>query len=153
MSLATLCQRCALCCDGALFASVPLGDADADAVRRRGLVVLSRDPGATLPQPCAALHERRCTIYDDRPGPCRAYRCMLHAALEADEVGLDEALAVVAEARARLDALAVALPGEGPALSRARAAARAGHLSPETHALMDRAGAFLERRFRGHTRR
>ena len=154
MSLATLCQRCALCCDGALFASVPLADVDVDAVRRRGLVVVDRDHGgAALPQPCAALHERRCTIYDDRPAPCRSYRCMLYAALEADEVGLDEALVVVGEARARVDALAVALPGSGPALSRARAAARAGHLSPETHALMDRAGEFLERRFRGHTRR
>ncbi|MDC0673287.1 YkgJ family cysteine cluster protein [Nannocystis radixulma] len=153
MSLATLCQRCALCCDGALFAAVPLAPADVDAVTRRGLVVLGRDDGAVLPQPCAALHAQQCTIYADRPDPCRSYRCMLYAALEADEVGLDDALAVVAEARARLDALALAVPGEGPPLTRARAAARAGHLSPETHALMTRASEFLERRFRGHTRR
>ncbi|WAS93311.1 YkgJ family cysteine cluster protein [Nannocystis punicea] len=153
MSLATLCQRCALCCDGNLFATVPLHAGEVDAVRRRGLVVLERDAGAALAQPCAALQAQRCTIYDDRPGPCRSYECMLYAALAADEVGLDDALAVVAEARTRLGAVAAALPGDGPPLARARVAAREGHLSPETHALVVRAGEFLERRFRGHTRR
>ncbi|MCY0994115.1 YkgJ family cysteine cluster protein [Nannocystis sp. ILAH1] len=153
MSLATLCQRCALCCDGDLFATVPLQPGEVEAVRRRGLVVLDRDAGPALAQPCAALQDRSCTIYDDRPGPCRSYECMLYAALAADEVGLAEALATVAEARARLTAVADALPGEGPALARARVAAREGHLSPETHALVVRASEFLERRFRGHTRR
>lgn len=153
MSVSVLCQRCALCCDGALFVAVPLSPADAAAVRRHHLVVLERGRATGLAQPCAALHEQRCTIYDDRPEPCRSYRCMLYAALAEGEVGLGDALAVVAEARARLDALALALPGEGPALPRARVAAREGHLSPETHALMDRANEFLERRFRGHARR
>lgn len=154
MSLSTLCQRCALCCDGALFTSVPLAAADVAAVRRRGLVVVERDDGAAaVSQPCAALRERRCTIYADRPRACSDYRCMLHAALEADEVGLDEALAVVDEAHAQLDALAAAVPGDGPVLVRARLAARDGNLSPETHASLTRASELLERRFRGHTRR
>jgi uncharacterized protein len=148
---ATLCQRCALCCDGALFAAVPLDPGEALAVRARGLVVLAdRD---VLPQPCAALRGRRCTIYDDRPGPCRRYRCMLLLALDAGEVSLPEAEAVVDDARARLDALAAAVPGDGPVLSRARAARQAGHMSLETQMLLDRAREFLERRFRGVARR
>lgn len=153
MPLATLCQRCALCCDGALFAAVPLSPGDADIVRARGLVVLPRDHGAAaLPQPCRALQARRCTIYGDRPGPCRSYRCMLLVALDAGEVSLPEAEAVVDDAHARLDALAAALPGAGPVLPRARAAAL-NHMSLETRALMDRAADFLARRFRGVGRR
>lgn len=155
MPLAALCQRCALCCDGTLFTTVPLAADEVASVRRRGLVVLADDAGAPsrLPQPCAALRDLRCTIYDERPDACRRYRCMLLAALEAGEVSLPEALDVVGEARARLAALAADLPGAGPALARARAAVRAGDLSQETQTLLGRATAFLDRRFRGHTRR
>lgn len=153
MSLEALCQRCALCCDGNLFATVPLRADEVEAVRRHGLVVLERAAGPVMNQPCAGLQAESCTLYADRPAPCRSYACMLYAALAEGEVGLADALAVVAEARARLTAVASALPGDGPALVRARAAARDGHLSPETHALVVRASEFLERRFRGHTRR
>lgn len=147
--MSALCQRCALCCDGALFDSVPLAGAEPGALRGRGLAVL--DGG--LAQPCAALRDLRCAIYDDRPDACRRYRCMLLVALDAGEVSLPEAEDVVAEARARLAALAADLPGDGPVLARARALARDNHMSPETRALLDRAVAFLGRRFRGHTRR
>lgn len=194
MPLAALCQRCALCCDGTLFTTVPLAADEVAAVRRRGLVVLADDPrppealatrppapedprpattpspdtsaiaepapsrsapaaASRLPQPCAALRDRRCAIYDERPHTCRRYRCMLLAALEAGEISLPEALDVVGEARAHLAALAADLPGPDPVLSRARAAARDGNLSQETHVLLARAVTFLDRRFRGHTRR
>lgn len=169
MPLAALCQRCALCCDGELFDSVPLAPAEVGVLRRLPILAgaathapdrgdpphpaVDDRPRGALPQPCSALRDRRCTIYPDRPDACRRYRCMLAFALDAGEVDLVEAGAVVDEARARLSALAADLPGDGPVLSRARAAARAGHLSSETHARLARAHAFLDRRFRGHTRR
>lgn len=131
--LATLCQRCGLCCDGSLFTQVPLGAGDeAAAVRRRGLTVVARADGSpALRQPCAALDGRRCAIYEDRPASCRGYRCMLYAALAEGEVSLAEALATVERAHELL------------------AAARACELAPETGEAGVRARAFVERRFRG----
>jgi len=55
--------------------------------------------GRYLVQPCTALAGADCGCYLARPLACRRYRCALLAALEAGEVGLPEALAVVAQAR------------------------------------------------------
>lgn len=151
--LESLCQRCGLCCDGSLFTQVPLvGAEEVAAVRRRGLVVLTRaDGSAALPQPCAALAGRRCTVYEERPESCRRYRCMLYAALAEDEVAPAEALATVEQAQALIAAVAEALPpGPGAPLQRARRAAAADELAPETAEALRRALAFVERRFRGH---
>ena len=90
-----LCQRCGLCCDGTLFTRTPLEPGEAAPPP---LVAA----GAHLPQPCAALSGLRCTVYADRPRSCRRYECLLYGALAQGEVTLDEALAVVAEARARV---------------------------------------------------
>lgn len=101
MSLSTLCQRCALCCDGSLFTHVPLRQAEVAAARRRGLDLLERPDGSTrLRQRCAALEGDRCAIYPERPDCCREYRCLLAAGLGEGEVSLEEALAVVGQARA-----------------------------------------------------
>lgn len=115
----TLCQRCGLCCDGNLFNSVPLADAEVEPVRARGLIVVARgDGGSALRQRCAALGERGCGVYAQRPGRCREYRCMLLVAMMEGEVGLAEALGIVDEAHARI--AAVDAPGDGAPLERAR---------------------------------
>jgi uncharacterized protein len=56
--------------------------------------------GRHLVQPCTALEAGACACYPVRPLACRRYRCALLAALEAGEVELPPALAVVARARA-----------------------------------------------------
>lgn len=151
---AELCQRCGLCCDGSLFTQVPLAEDEVDPAHRRGLVVLARADGSpALRQPCAALQGRRCAVYDARPAGCRRYRCMLLAALDERELDEREALAVVDEAHARLAALAALLPpGEGGPVQRARELARAGDLSADVRAALERALAFLDRRLRGLAR-
>jgi uncharacterized protein len=93
----SLCTACGLCCDGTLFGSVRLAPGEA---ARIGLPVL----GELLPQPCAALEGARCAIYAARPAGCRAFDCLLLHALRDGEVGLDEALQTVAEARRRVAA-------------------------------------------------
>lgn len=96
--LSTLCRRCGFCCDGRLFESVPLGASEEpppDRVRLR--VVEGR---ASLLQPCAALEEEGCSVYEHRPRTCRTYVCMLARALEEGEVSLSEALDAVAVAHA-----------------------------------------------------
>ncbi len=89
-----------MCCDGSLFGLVRLSSEDVARLTRLGLPVFSPSDHPALKQPCGALRDLACTIYDDRPERCAAYRCMLLDAYEADEVGLDEALGVVHEARA-----------------------------------------------------
>lgn len=106
-----LCQRCGLCCDGTLFTRTPLRSDEVDALRALSPLPgdAARAPG--LAQPCAALEGSRCTIYAERPASCRRYECLLHGALVEGELGLDEALDVVEEARARAAARDEALPG------------------------------------------
>lgn len=104
MSLSELCRRCGLCCDGTLFARVPVEEAAAARLRGRLPVI-----GDALAQPCAALVGRACTVYDERPARCREFRCLLYAALADGEVDLAEAGAIVDEAHARVAAVAASL--------------------------------------------
>lgn len=102
-ALSTLCLHCGLCCDGTLFNHVPLRRTEVEALERLGLTVKERaeDGVPILLQPCAALKERCCTVYADRPKACRRYQCYLLTALAEGEVSLEEARAVVDEALAR----------------------------------------------------
>lgn len=73
-----LCRSCGLCCDGTLFTQVPLTSDEATRARALHLQVIPRPDGAAaLRQPCAALTPAGCTVYAERPGGCRRYRCML----------------------------------------------------------------------------
>jgi uncharacterized protein len=95
--LGELCQRCGMCCDGTLFVRAPLDPGEVEPLRARGLPIA----GQAMPQPCAALSGLLCTIYEARPSSCRRYECLLYGSLREGEVSLDEALAVVADTRAR----------------------------------------------------
>jgi Fe-S-cluster containining protein len=146
--LSTLCRRCGLCCDGNLFSHVGLAGNELEPLRRRGLPIVARDDGSpVIRQRCPALHDRTCTIYDERPASCRRYRCLLYAALADHELSLAEALAEVDAALARIADVDAELPGDGAPLQRARTAARAGALSPAAAAALARAEALLARRF------
>jgi hypothetical protein len=105
MSASTLCQRCGLCCDGTLFARAPVEPAEVPALAARGLAIDWPEGGMPgLRQPCAALAGLSCAIYAERPAGCRRFECRLLGALGEGEVGLEEALEVVADARARVAA-------------------------------------------------
>jgi hypothetical protein len=117
-----LCQACALCCDGTLFARVSVTETEGAVLERSGLKTELRAKNKrVLPQPCAALQGTRCGCYGDRPGPCREYVCLLASALDEGEVSFDGALEVVAETRRRSAALGAKLSGgEGALMRRAR---------------------------------
>lgn len=147
-----------MCCDGTLFTHVSLQPAEVTAMQQRGLPLARRADGSpALAQHCAALDGRTCTVYADRPASCRRYHCQLYAALAEKEVSLDEALSIVDEARALVDAVGRALPpasSDEPrsVMQRARHAAQPEHggpLPPEAHAARERAEAFLDKHFRG----
>lgn len=117
MSAETLCQQCSLCCDGALFTRVPIG---ADEIVPEAVRLATTPAGGRfLPQPCAALSARRCTVYASRPLACRRFECLLLPALREGETTLEGALELVRRAQALL----VAARAEGTRESKARAEA------------------------------
>jgi hypothetical protein len=97
MSAETVCQACAMCCDGTLFTRVPL-TAD-DPVPAEVHAVTTATGGRYLPQPCAALDGTRCRVYAQRPTVCRRFECLLLVALRDGEVTEAGALDVIARAR------------------------------------------------------
>jgi uncharacterized protein len=76
-----LCTHCGLCCNGALFADVELASQrEADGMEALGLLVDETDDDAARPllvQPCVALKNKRCTVYEFRPQCCRTFECAL----------------------------------------------------------------------------
>ena len=78
--IATLCLKCGLCCNGALFGDVELQRSDAAApLKEAGLNPRRKRGGAqAIPQPCRALGgDCRCSIYENRPRHCRDFECLL----------------------------------------------------------------------------
>ena len=109
----TLCTRCGLCCDGTLFADVELaGTREATKLEILGLDVDDDADRPLLLQPCAALRDRRCTVYAHRPGCCRTFECRLLRDAGRGAVSvqhavqrIDDAVARVARVEALLGAL------------------------------------------------
>jgi uncharacterized protein len=101
----TLCVGCGLCCDGSLFADVELaGRSEITRLEVLGLEI--EDDGATralLPQPCAALRERRCSIYPHRPKCCRTFECRLLQQVRSGAVEVGRAKGLIAGALERID--------------------------------------------------
>lgn len=109
--LSALCQRCGLCCSGALFTFLPLEPAEVEATRALGVRLEERRDGRTaLLLPCAMLQGSCCSAYDRRPGRCQAYVCELGKALQRHERTHDAAQAIVDEAKDRLARLEAQLP-------------------------------------------
>src|SRR5690348_6782163 len=99
-SLETLCLGCGLCCDGTLFARVPVSAAEAERLSKHLVDVQVRADGSlALPQRCAALHGCTCQAYAERPARCREYQCNLYTAVAEGEVAVDEAFKVIEGAK------------------------------------------------------
>lgn len=118
VSEAGICGACGLCCDGSIFGNVPLTREEEPAARRRGLSLFERGGALYFNLPCAAHRGDHCSIYADRPGVCAGYRCTLLRRHDAGEVGRDEALARIAEARSLVTALRALLEARGGASTR-----------------------------------
>jgi Fe-S-cluster containining protein len=91
-----LCLRCRMCCDGTLFAVVPLTPQERAVAKRARLPVVN----SSLEQPCAALgDDGHCCIYASRPGPCQSYTCVAYRGLSAGEMDFEAAVAKIDRAR------------------------------------------------------
>lgn len=142
-----------MCCDGSLFSFVALSTEEARKLRLVGAEVRDEAGMLKLPQRCGALVGTSCAIYDERPYVCRRFDCMLARAVGEKDRPLDEALALVAEARARLNRLDGLLPkrkaGEpsGPVLRAAALAQSGARVSDSARAAFDEAQEHLRRYF------
>lgn len=91
----TLCTRCGLCCDGSLFADVELTPRETAALEIMGLSI--DDSENLLLQPCAALKNKRCSIYQYRPKCCRTFECKLLQQVKRGDITYDYARAQVSK--------------------------------------------------------
>lgn len=57
-----------------------------------------REGSPALRQPCGALQSKCCAIYEQRPAPCRSFKCGLLRKVERGTLSFDEARARIEEA-------------------------------------------------------
>ncbi len=87
-----LCLACGLCCEGLLHDWAQLEPGETAAAERLGLPTFAHPQGPGFTLPCPRHREGRCTVYDERPSPCRGYRCKLLRRYLAGEVTWEEGL-------------------------------------------------------------
>lgn len=92
----SICIGCGFCCDGTLHDHTDLRANSELAALAAGLPVESQGGSLIFRQPCPKFGCGRCAIYNDRPEPCRGYRCKLRK-------DLDEGQITVAEAREKIE--------------------------------------------------
>ena len=138
---ADLCTSCGLCCNGALFDSVPFPPSETDAVIALGLEPFEEPKGQPrFHQPCLHLKGTMCAVYERRPSSCRAFRCKLLQAIDegvhtpsSARVIVDEAKAMIERVIPQMDAagMSVAPRHWGALLKKWQVESRAGRATPE----------------------
>jgi Fe-S-cluster containining protein len=95
-----LCLRCGLCCNGGLHERVMVRPEDAPSVAALGLTLV-RNPKGNLgfAQPCPLYRDDRCTVYAQRPPPCRSFRCALLQQYDAAQISFADAAVIIDRAK------------------------------------------------------
>jgi uncharacterized protein len=109
-----LCSRCALCCDGTLFSSVPVSDDERDRLGD-GANFRLRGDRVMMQLKCSCLDRgSHCQVYVNRPKACRIFRCDLLNRADGSELSLSDSEYIVSEAKrlqlASIEAFARAMP-------------------------------------------
>lgn len=98
----SLCKVCGLCCDGTLFGCTTLSEEDRERVF--GLDPFKPFKGEpSLPQPCPALDEGVCTLYDHRPKACRTFVCRPLKKFIRGDAQYDDIAKLIADTRNAID--------------------------------------------------
>ena len=108
--MTSLCIDCGLCCDGTMYSTVEINEADRQArLQKKGFNLLLQDGKSVFEQPCTAFGSGCCSIYAQRPAMCRAYRCALLRKHDANEISTHDAKALIAGTIAARDRVRPAL--------------------------------------------
>lgn len=99
-----LCTACGMCCDGTMFQIVRMQPGEVPAeLGRMGLKIRSRGGEYYMEQPCSALKDNRCTVYERRPVRCRLFNCQQLGRLQTGETTEAEAMELIVETRALVE--------------------------------------------------
>lgn len=99
-----LCAACGMCCDGTMFQIVRMQPGEVPAeLGKLGLKIRCRDGEYYMEQPCSALSEKRCTVYEQRPVRCRLFNCQQLGRVERGETTESEAMMMILETRALVE--------------------------------------------------
>ncbi|MBN8420849.1 MAG: YkgJ family cysteine cluster protein [Verrucomicrobia bacterium] len=99
-----LCAACGMCCDGTMFQIVRMQPGEVPAkLGKMGLKIRCRDGEYYMEQPCSALVEKRCTVYEQRPVRCRLFNCQQLGRLESGETAEDDVMRMIVETRAMVE--------------------------------------------------
>jgi len=97
-----LCTACGMCCDGTMFQIVKMQPGDCAAeLARLGMRIRGKGGEFHMEQPCPALKELRCAIYDRRPTRCRLFHCQQLRLLEAGNTTEADAMALIEQTRSQ----------------------------------------------------
>jgi Fe-S-cluster containining protein len=94
-----LCLACGLCCQGLLHDWARIETQEIAAAQKLGMHTEMHPDGAAFSLPCPCHRDGRCAVYEERPSPCREYRCKLLRGYQAGQVSWNEALHRVQRAR------------------------------------------------------
>jgi uncharacterized protein len=95
-----LCAGCGMCCDGVMFHSVLLQEAEVpSAWKSLGIRLKEKKGQPFIPQPCQAHDGTACTIYENRPQRCRLFQCRQLKQVEAGELSVKQAQETIARTR------------------------------------------------------
>ncbi|MCT0224779.1 YkgJ family cysteine cluster protein [Synechococcus sp. CS-1328] len=111
-----LCTACGLCCSGAFFYRVVV--TAAESLRLAELSVPTHTYRANefrMLEPCSALVDCTCTIYNHRPQDCRDFDCRLLSAALSQAVSIDRALEIIGTAKSLIASLTPKISSALPA--------------------------------------
>lgn len=86
-----------MCCDGTLFGRARLEPEEVALAKKNRLQIVANE--GSFDQPCSALADGRCTVYEERPQACRKFVCRLHERLRIEGGDLEPYLVRVRRAR------------------------------------------------------
>ena len=89
----SICQSCGICCGGLLFETADIDPSGPGRSWPTELIQSVSDQ--TLPLPCPAFQDGKCTVYSERPVVCRDYKCKLLSEYSAGETKKNDALAII----------------------------------------------------------
>lgn len=97
-----------MCCDGTMFQIVRMQPGEVPAeLGKLGLKIRCRDGEYFMEQPCSALRENSCTVYERRPVRCRLFNCQQLGRVERGETTEPDAMALILETRALVERVRV----------------------------------------------